>query len=616
MKERIKNILLIAVSAVLLISAFILTKYTRIPEKFHILLFLPSYLFVGFDTLKEAIEKLFKGRLLDESFLMSIASIGALLLGEYSEAVFVMMFFNLGEILEGISVAKSKKSITELADLRPDSATVIINGQEKKVGAAEVNTGDIIIVKAGERVALDGEITDGFGSFDTSALTGEALPKNYVTGEKVLAGFINLSGVIKVKVLSRYEDSAASRIVSLITVADEKKAKEEKFITRFAKVYTPLVVALAIIIAVVPTLIFGNFSKYIYISLSFLVVSCPCALVISIPLCFFGAIGSASRHGILIKGSSVIERFCDIKTAIFDKTGTLTKGEFSVTAVHPNLVSEQELIRIAAAAENYSNHPISLSLKKAYIGKEKFTVSNIKEIAGEGISATVDGKQTLVGNKRFMESFNIKYEPCFAHHNGTVVDVAQDGVYLGHIVVNDTLKESSKEAIGLLKSDGIGSVMLTGDTKEKALEIAESLNIKDCHFGLLPEDKVRITEEIKEKSPEKSAVAFIGDGINDAPVIASADIGIAMGGMGSDAAISSADVVIMDDDIRKIHKTLKISKKAVKISKENIYFSITVKVAVLVLSLFGIEGVMSLAAFADVGVLIIAVLNAMRNMKA
>lgn len=611
MKEHKEDLIKIILSSVLLCVITVITKtvFKELPIFVRILLYAVPYLIVAWEVLKEAFEGIVHGEVFDENFLMCVATLGAFAIGEYPEAVFVMLFFQVGELFEHIASDRSRRSISALMDIRPDEASIEQGGEIVEVDPKTVNINDIIVVRPGERIPLDGIITEGDSTLDTSALTGESLPVNATVGDSVSSGCINLSGAIRIKVTNSFENSTVSKILDLVENASEKKAKTERFITKFSRIYTPVVVCLAAVLAVIPSLITGDIHTWIYRALMFLVVSCPCALVVSIPLSYFSGIGGASRKGILIKGAESLEALTAIKSAVFDKTGTLTKGSFSVTAIHPNNLNERELLHIAAAAESYSEHPISLSLKAAY-GKtpDRSEVKNVEEISGHGVSAEIGDKRVLVGNGRLMEKYGIEYRDC--HRAGTIVHIAVDGQYAGHIVISDTPKPDSKEAIIQLKQDGIRTVMLTGDRKTTAERVAAELGIDEFYAELLPQDKVREIEKILKSG----SAAFVGDGINDAPCLARADVGVAMGVLGSDAAIEAADIVLMDDSVKKLPLAIKISKKTHGIVIENIVFSIFIKVLILALSACGLLN-MWFAAFADVGVLIIAVLNATRAMR-
>lgn len=584
-------------------------------------LYLLSYLLSGLSVVKSAVYNLFHGNVFDEEFLMSVASIGAICLKQYPEAVAVMLLFQIGEYLEDIAVGKSKRSISELMDIRPDKADVVRNGTVACVKAEEVAVGETIVVKAGERIALDGIITKGNSFVDTSALTGESVPREVMVGGEVMAGFVNTSGTIELKVTKSYGESAVARILDLVQNAASKKAKSEQFITRFSKIYTPAVCGLALLLAVVPPLVMGNntWHTWIYRALLFLVVSCPCALVISVPLGFFAGIGSASKRGILVKGAGYMEKLAGIKTAVFDKTGTLTQGVFVVTAVHPvnaKKVSAQELVAIATHAEYYSNHPISRSLKAVHHCPQcdKIIIGNTEEISGQGLKTVLDGKTVLAGNMTLMTAEKVTgIVQCEENDTGTVVHVAVDGEYAGHIVISDKLKEDAVEAIASLKKIGVRqTVLLTGDSESAGEAAGRLLHMDHVFSELLPGDKVAQVETLLEQEKKSGgSLAFVGDGINDAPVLTRADVGIAMGGLGSDAAIEAADVVIMDDKVSKVPVAVSIAKKTMRVVKENIWFALTVKAVIMVLGALGLVN-MWLAVFGDVGVTLIAVLNAMR----
>ncbi len=613
MKEQKENIIKIILSAVFLGIAFLICDvfFKDISIYIKAVIFLPSYLIVGFEIIKEAVEKLLKGELLDEDFLMAVATIGAIIMGNFPEATFVMLFFTIGETAEGWAESKSEKRVSSLLEICPDTATVIENESYITKNSEEINIGDTILVKPGERIALDGVVLKGETRLDTSSVTGESVPKKLSIGDTAISGCINLESPVEIKVTSRKTESTSFKILELVKNACEKKTKTEKFITRFARVYTPAVVFLAVTIAIIPSIILGNAKEHIYSALTFLIVSCPCALVVSVPLSFFGAIGAASKHGIIVKGSDSLEVFANIGTAVFDKTGTITEGTFKVTAVHPKTVNEQGLIQIAASVEKDSTHPVASSILSFANKDQLLPTENVTEISGMGMTATIINKKVFVGNDKLMKKENIEYKDC--HHNGTIVHIAVDNEYLGHIVISDTIKPDSKNGLNMLKNMGISTVMLSGDNENSVSAVAKELSFDRFHASLLPKDKLSILEQIMEQEGKKTV--FVGDGINDAPVLARADAGIAMGGLGSDAAIESADAVIVDDKISKIKTLIDISKKSVKISKENIIFSISVKVAVLVLSTLGISGIMWFAAFADAGVLVLAVLNSLRTMK-
>ena len=579
-------------------------------------IFIVSYIIVGFEILRKAVRNIFRGKVFDENFLMSIATLGAFAIGEFPEAVAVMLFYQVGELFQDYAVDKSRKSIASLMDIRPDYANIIRDGKEEKVDPSEVNIGDTIIIKPGEKVPLDGVAIDGKTTLDTKALTGESVPRGVEVGDQVLSGCINLNGVIKVKVTKEYGESTVSKILDLVENASSKKAKSENFITKFAAYYTPIVVIIAIILAIVPPLIIegANFQDWLYRALSFLVVSCPCALVISIPLSFFGGIGGASKMGVLVKGSNYLEALSNAEIMVFDKTGTLTEGVFEVQNVESIGISKEELLKIAAYAEYYSNHPISKSIKKAYNKEiDEKEIIDSKEISGKGIEAKIGNQDVLAGNEKLMNEKGIEYTKCT--HVGSVVYVAIDGKYVGHIVIADKIKEDAKRTIEELRKNNIKeTVMLTGDRKNIGEAVAKELGIDKVYAELLPDGKVEKVEELlKTKSP-KGKLAFVGDGINDAPVLAMADIGIAMGGLGADSAIEAADIVIMTDQPSKIISAIKLSKKTMRIVRENIIFAIAIKILVLVLTAVGLSSMWQ-AVFADVGVSIIAILNALRALR-
>lgn len=575
-------------------------------------LYIISYLLVGLEVLKNACLNIIKGKILDESFLMSVATLGAFLIGELPEAVAVMMFYQVGELFQDYAVDKSKRSIKELMNIRADYANIYENGKIKKLNPKEVKIGSTIIVSPGEKIPLDGEIIEGNSSLDTKALTGESIPKDVFCGNNVLSGCINLNGVIKIKVTKEFGESTVSKILDLVENASNKKSKSEKFITKFAKYYTPIIVIIAIILGcIIPFLIKDSYSNWIYRALSFLVVSCPCALVISIPLSFFGGIGGASKIGVLIKGSNYLEMLSKVDTILFDKTGTLTKGIFDIQKINPIGISKDKLLEMVAYAENYSNHPVADAIKKAYTKKiDEKRIKDIKEIPGLGIKAKIGKQLVLVGNKKLMQEENINFIEC--NDIGTILYVAIDKNYCGYILIADEIKDDSKTAIKELKSNGIKqTIMLTGDKRVVALDVSKKLGIDLSYFELLPQDKAKKVEEILNNKSSNSIVAFVGDGINDAPVLALADIGISMGMVGADSAIEASDVVIMTDELSKIVSAMKISKKTIRIVKENIIFAIFIKIAVLILAALGISSMWQ-AVFADVGVSIIAVLNALR----
>ena len=611
-RKQKKNLIRIAVSAVLFVAAYCVAEFIKgIPWWGELLMFAAPYLIVGYDVLVGAAKNIIRGRVFDERFLMLIATVGAFAIGEYPEAVAVMLFYQVGELFQSIAVGRSRRSIAALMDIRPDTAVVLRNGQEITLSPDEVEKGERIIVRPGEKIPLDGRIVNGATTLNAAALTGESMPIDKAEGDEVKSGCINLSGVIEVETSSVFEESTVSKILALVENSAEKKAKSENFITKFAKYYTPAVVVLAVLLAVIPPLVDGQWTDWIYRALGFLVVSCPCALVISVPLSFFGGIGGASRRGILIKGANYMELMAKPDAVIFDKTGTLTEGRFEVTAIHPEEVSEREFLDIAALAESYSSHPIAESVIRAHDGDiDKNRITDVTERAGYGIEGVLDGKKIYVGNAALMESAGVLFHEC--HLTGTIIHVATESVYLGHIVVSDVVKPDAENAIKELKRLGVTrTVMLTGDGERVAAEIASAVGVDEVKSGLLPENKVEEAEKII--SGNKTTV-YVGDGINDAPVLMRADVGVAMGAIGSDAAIEAADVVVMDDKPSKVAEAVRISRKTMRLVYENIIFALTVKVSVLVLVALGIAD-MWLAVFADVGVSVIAVLNAMRALR-
>ena len=608
-----KRLWRIIIGAALLATAVLLNLNN---EWLQIALFIISYIIVGGDVVKRAVKNIFKGQVFDENFLMSIATIGAFFIGEYPEGVAVMLFYQVGELFQSYAVGKSRKSIASLMDIRPDYANVKKGDELVKVDPDEVQIGDIIVIKAGEKIPLDGKVIEGSSMIDTSALTGESVPREVEVGSDILSGCININGVITAEVTKEFGESTVSKILDLVENASSKKSNSEQFITKFARYYTPVVVIIAVFLAIIPPLVIdgATFSDWIYRALAFLVVSCPCALVISIPLSFFGGIGGASKKGILVKGSNYLEALAETEIVVFDKTGTLTKGVFNVQEIHPEGVSKEELLELTAYVESYSNHPISLSLKRAY-GKEidNGRISDVEEISGHGVIATVDGKKVMAGNIKLMKMMDIPYFK--GELIGTAVHVAVNNKYIGYILIADEVKEDSAQAIKELKAANIKqTVMLTGDNKSVGSKVAKELGLDKVYAELLPADKVEKLEELFSQKSKKGKLAFVGDGINDAPVLARADIGIAMGGLGSDAAIEAADIVIMTDEPSKIATAMKISKKTLKIANQNIVFAIGIKIIVLILSAFGIA-TMWAAIFADVGVTIIAVLNAFRALN-
>ncbi|MBR1678865.1 MAG: cadmium-translocating P-type ATPase [Bacteroidales bacterium] len=613
------RILKIAAAAVFLLGAWLVERNTHWQTWQYLLLYLIPYLIVGWDTIKEAVEALFHGEALNEDFLMTVATLGALGIGflpgagtQFPEAVFVMLFFQVGELFEGIAEGRSRKSIAHLMDIRPDTARVERNGTLETVPSESVQVGETVVVRPGEKVPMDGVVLEGTSSLDTVALTGESVPRSIAEGDGILSGCVNLSGVLRIRTTKAFGESTASRILELVEHAAENKSESESFITRFARVYTPIVVGLAVVLAVIPSLITGQWAVWLYRALMFLVVSCPCALVISVPLTFFGGIGGASRKGILVKGANYMDTLSAIRTVVFDKTGTLTEGVFEVTAVHPELVDKEELLHLAAHVERHSVHPIATALRRAYPGEaDQCTVSDVQETAGHGVTATVNGRRIAVGNEKLMDKVGAAWHPC-STHKGTIVHVAIDGTYAGHIVISDRIKEDAVEAISALRKAGIHkTVMLTGDQADIAASVAGTLGLDDFHAGLLPAGKV---SQIEALLPE-GKLAFVGDGINDAPVLARADLGIAMGALGSDAAIEAADIVLMDDKPSKVAEAVRIARRTLRIARQNMWFAIGIKVLVLVLATLGVA-TLWMAVFADVGVTVLAVLNAMRALRA
>lgn len=609
-----RDIIIILLGAALFVGVWIYTgSQPNINQWLMLGLFLVPYLVLGFEIVSDAIIKLLHGELFDEYFLMTVASIGALCIGEYPEAVAVMLFFRIGECFEDYAVDKSRRSIAELMDIRPDYACVEVDGVLQKFDPNTIPVGTVITVTPGERIPLDGVIMDGESSVDTSALTGESMPRTVKKGQQVVSGCVNLSGVLRIRVSSTYKESTVSKMLELVEHSANSKSRREALVTRFAKVYTPVVVALAVLLAVIPSLVDGNWLEWIRRALIFLVISCPCALVISVPLSFFGGIGCASKHGILIKGSTYLEALADTSTVVMDKTGTVTEGSFSVTGVEPIGISGADLITLAAAAECYSTHPIALSLRKACKNlPDRRLVTNVRELTGRGIEANVCGRRVLVGNAALMTSNGIT--PKTPTEHSTIVHVAADGIYGGYIVIDDRIKDGAKQAVSDLYRLGVEStVMLTGDGKRTAQAVATALGVNNVYSELLPSDKVIAVEELLRQK-HTGTLLFVGDGINDAPVLARSDVGIAMGALGSDAAVEAADVVLMDDDVRKLPLAIEISQHTVGIAKQNIAFSLTVKFVIMLLGALGIAG-MWLAVFADVGVLILAVLNATRTLR-
>ena len=613
----------IVITVVLLIAAVIIEKHTSLTTWQLLLVYLVPYLFIGFDTLKEAAEGLVHGEAFNEHFLMSVATIGALCIGflpsaetQFPEAVFVMLFFQIGELFEGYAEGKSRDSIAHLMDIRPDTAQVEREGNLLTVSPEEVELGETIVIRPGEKVPLDGVITEGATALNTVALTGESMPREAGVGDEVISGCVNMSGLIKVRTTKSFGESTVSKILGLVENANEHKSKSETFITRFARVYTPVVVFAAIALALLPPLFSGHFATafpvWLYRALLFLVVSCPCALVISVPLTFFGGIGGASRNGILIKGANYMDVLSMVDTVVFDKTGTLTHGQFAVEAVHPEKLDERQLLHLAAHVEHFSTHPVGAALRDAFPDEatDGCEVSDVEEIAGHGVQARVGDHLVSVGNAKMMERVGAQWHDC--HLTGTIIHVAVDGEYAGHIVINDRVKAESPEAIAQLKDLGVQrTVMLTGDRHEVASEVAQKLGLDEFHAELLPADKVSYLNQLLTPN---SQLAFVGDGINDAPVLARADVGLAMGGLGSDAAIEAADVVLMDDNPSKIALAIRIARRTLRIARQNVGFAIGVKIAVLLLAAFGLA-TMWMAVFADVGVTVLAVLNAMRSLR-
>ena len=621
-----KKLIRIIFTAVLLAGAWLVEHFAALPMWQVLLVYLVPYLVISYDVLGEAVEGIMEGDPFDENFLMSIATIGALLIGflpgaepQFIEGVFVMLFFQLGELFEHYAEDKARDSISELMDIRPDVANVERNGVVASVSPEEVKIGEMVIVKPGEKIPLDGRVLEGASSLNTVALTGESMPRDVSAGMEVVSGCVNLSGVLKVQVEKPYSESTAAKIIQLVEAAGDNKSRSESFIRRFARVYTPIVVIAALALAVIPPFFYDSyapaFGVWLYRALTFLVVSCPCALVISIPLTFFAGIGGASHKGILIKGGNYMDALSKLSTVVFDKTGTLTRGTFDVEAIHPERLSEHELLHLAAHVERFSTHPIALALRMAYANeKDNCTVEDIQETAGQGITATVNNQKVSVGNSRLMATLGVTIPTCerCTSHAGTIVHVAIDGEYAGHIVISDQLKADAVKAIESLKQLGVSkTVMLSGDKREVVEQVAEQTKVTEYHAELLPTDKVKHVERLIAEKNAGETIAFVGDGINDAPVLARADVGIAMGALGSDAAIEAADVVLMDDKPSKIALAIELSCRTIFIAKENAWFAIGIKVAVLLLATFGMAS-MGLAVFADVGVMVLAVLNAMR----
>ena len=607
-----KKLYKIIISGILFLIALLLKIENEVINN---ILFIISYIIVGKEILEKAFKNITRGKVFDENFLMTVATLGAFLIGEYPEAVAVMLFYQIGELFQSYAVDKSRKSVAALMDIRPDYANLLKDGKEIKINPEKVNIGDVIIIKPGEKIPIDGVVIEGNTSLNTFALTGETVPREVRKKDEVLSGSINNEGLIKVKTTKKFSDSTVSKILDLVENASSKKSNSENFISKFAKYYTPIVVVIALTLCIFPPIILNQkFTTWIYRGLSFLVVSCPCALVVSIPLSFFGGIGASSKIGVLIKGSNYLESLSKTETIICDKTGTLTEGVFEVQKIEPVDISEKELLKYAAYTEHFSNHPISMSLKKAYGKKiDSSKVTNTKEISGKGVIATIDNKEIIVGNEKILKDENIKYVK--SEEVGTIIYIAIDKKFAGTIVISDKIKKDAKKAIRLFRKNNVKKiVMLTGDKENISKEVFDELKLDDYKAELLPQDKVEIVEQIIKEKTESKQVAFIGDGINDAPVLALSDIGIAMGGAGSDAAIEAADIVIMTDEPSKLADAMKISKKTMKIVKENIIFAITVKIVVLLLSALGLA-TMWAAVFADVGVSVIAILNALRILR-
>ena len=619
MTEKQKKMLGRIIAAFVLFVALLIAEHMGMLENVNVwirfVIYLVPYLIIGYDIVYKAVRNISNGQVFDENFLMLVATVGAFGVQEFSEAVAVMLFYQVGELFQSYAVGKSRQSISAMMDICPEYANIEQDGVLTQVDPDDVEVGDIIVIKPGERIPLDGVVIEGEPLVDTAALTGESVPRSAKAGDEIISGCVNGNGTLKVKVTKEFDDSTVAKILELVENASSKKAKVENFITKFAKYYTPVVTIGAVILALVPPLILGGgFAEWIQRACIFLVISCPCALVISVPMGFFGGIGAASKVGVLVKGSNYLEAVAEMTTIVFDKTGTLTKGEFKVAQIQPQGMTEAELLEIAALGEGYSTHPIANSIREAY-GKtpDMKRTENASEIAGHGISIMVDNKAVLIGNEKLMKKESIAYTPC--QSGGTVVYVACDGTFAGTLVISDTVKDGAKEAISAMKQVGVRKcVMLTGDRKEAAMEVAKELGIDEVHAELLPADKVAQVERLLREKPEREKLAFVGDGINDAPVLTRADIGIAMGSMGSDAAIEAADVVLMDDDVRKIASIVRISRKTLSIVKQNIVFALGVKAIVLLLGAFGLANMWE-AVFADVGVSVIAILNSMRALK-
>ena len=631
-----ETLIKIVAASVLLVAAVIIEKKTDWPTWAYLLMYLIPYLIVGWETIREAVEAVTHGEALDENFLMTVATGGALAIGflpgaetQFPEAVFVMLFFQVGELFEGIAEGRSRKSISHLMDIRPDTAHVVRDGAVVTVAPDTVAPGEIIVIQPGEKVPMDGVVLEGSSSLDTVALTGESVPRSIHSGDEILSGCVNLSGVLRVRTTKAFGESTAAKILNLVENAAESKSRSESFITKFARIYTPIVVGLAVLLALVPSLITGEWATWIYRALMFLVVSCPCALVISVPLTFFGGIGGASRKGILVKGANFLDTLSRVRTVVFDKTGTLTEGVFEVTAVHPEMIDETELLHLAAHVERHSTHPIAAALRLAYPNEQDdCVITDVVETAGHGVIASVNGRRVAVGNDKLMALEGAASHPC--ELRGTIVHVAIDGVYAGHIVISDRIKADAADALSALKALGVReTVMLTGDQADIAASVASAVGVDTVHANLLPADKVACIEALLgrpsglntplrhsrlDRESPAGAVAFVGDGINDAPVLARADLGIAMGALGSDAAIEAADVVLMDDKPSKVAEAVRIARRTLRIARENMIFAIGIKILVLLLAAFGLA-TLWMAVFADVGVTVLAVLNAMRALK-
>lgn len=613
-----KTLIRIIVSFVIFVPLFVLEHlgvFDKLPNEWILGgIYLVPYIIIGYDIIIKAARNISHGQVFDENFLMMIATFGAFGVKEFEEAVAVMLFYQVGELFQGYAVGKSRQSISEMMDICPEYANIEENGELKQVDPDDVEIGSIIVIKPGEKVPLDGVIIEGNSMLDTAALTGESVPRSAKAGDEIVSGCVNGSGTLKVKTTKAFEDSTVAKILELVENASSKKARVENFITRFAKYYTPVVTIAAVIIAIIPSIITGNWGDWITRACIFLVISCPCALVISVPLGFFSGIGSASRIGVLVKGSNFLEAVAEVTTIVMDKTGTLTKGEFKVSEIVASGISEERLLEIAAYGESFSTHPIAASIKEAYDNKiDTDRIKDVKEISGHGVELLLDGKETLVGNGKLLKSHNISYEE--HKSGGTVVYVAYDNTFVGAIVISDTIKDGAKEAVADMKKVGVKNVvMLTGDRQKAAEEVAKELGIDTVYSELLPSDKVQKVEELLASKTGKEKVAFVGDGINDAPVLTRADVGIAMGSMGSDAAIEAADIVLMDDDVRKIASTVKIARKTLGVVKQNIVFALGVKFIVLILGALGVANMWE-AVFADVGVSVIAILNSMRVLK-